>query len=364
MNTNESSTSLQLSEQSYNELTTLKKQHILSVNVFTRTLLDSLFTVATHMKQIVESDTSSCDYAKGKILTTIFYEPSTRTSSSFQASMYRLGGQVINISDVSNSSVSKGETLEDTMQCLQCYSDVIVLRHPQQGSALRASSVLNIPLINAGDGIGEHPTQALLDLYTILQECGKIDGLTITMCGDLKNGRTVHSLAKLLTRYNIKINYVSPIFLRMPDDIKKIVQENGIQQQEYEHLEQVLQRTDVLYGKSLSVICFVSKIVLYFCFHAVFILCFSMFTNHLLVFCCFVFIFGYSMMFLFPLVTRVQKERFTDLSTYEQAVSAYQITPELLEKYQVIKQTLLRSCVLWFCQCYVLFGLCCQAPEI
>ncbi len=154
------------------------------------------------------------DLLKGKILANLFYEPSTRTSASFTSAMERLGGSVIPINEVKYSSVSKGESLPDTIRSLECYADVIVLRHPEVGSAAIAAKYARKPVINAGDGVGEHPTQALLDLFTIYQEMGKIDGLTITMLGDLKHGRTVHSLARLLTLFDVKINYVAPDVLQ------------------------------------------------------------------------------------------------------------------------------------------------------
>lgn len=183
------------------------------------------------------------------------------------------------INDVVNSSVSKGETLTDTMHCLQSYSDIIVLRHSSIGSALHASSVLSIPLINAGDGAGEHPTQALLDIYTIYSECNAIDNLTITICGDLLYGRTVHSLSYALLHYhNITINYVSPEFLRCPVDIVNKLKSNHITVNETTDLTSVLHTSDVLY------------------------------------------------------VTRVQKERFTDIQQYNTAIQSYCITSELLKQ--------------------------------
>ena len=151
-----------------------------------------------------------------KILTNLFYEPSTRTSSSFYAAMSKLGGDVISINDVTYSSVSKGENLEDTIITMGNYSDIIVLRSLEDGDARKASMVSTVPIINAGDGTGEHPTQTLLDLYTIWEAFGKIDTLTITMMGDLRNGRTIHSLLHSLKDFNVKINLVSPDNLSAP----------------------------------------------------------------------------------------------------------------------------------------------------
>src|SRR5512145_2474223 len=171
---------------------------ILSVKQFSRADLEYVFGVAHEMRGMVER-VGTFDLLKGKILANLFYEPSTRTSSSFTAAMERLGGSVIPINEVKYSSVSKGESLADTVRTLECYADVIVLRHPEVGSAAIAAKAAHKPVINAGDGIGEHPTQALLDAFTIREEIGHLDGLTVTLLGDLKHGRTVHSLARLLS---------------------------------------------------------------------------------------------------------------------------------------------------------------------
>jgi aspartate carbamoyltransferase len=189
----------------------------------------------------------SFDLLKGKILANLFYEPSTRTSSSFTSAMERLGGSVIPINEVRFSSVSKGESLPDTVRTLECYADVVVLRHPEIGSAAQAAKYARKPVINAGDGIGEHPTQALLDLFTIREELGEVDGLNVTMLGDLKYGRTVHSLARLLSQFEVSINYVSPDVLQMPTEILDEIKTKGIPQAEYNSLEPVLGNTDVLY---------------------------------------------------------------------------------------------------------------------
>ncbi|MEJ5225425.1 MAG: hypothetical protein WHV44_13290, partial [Anaerolineales bacterium] len=183
---------------------------IISVKQFARPDLEYVFGVAHEMRGMVER-VGTFDLLKGKILANLFYEPSTRTSSSFTAAMERLGGSVIPINEVKYSSVSKGESLADTVRTLECYADVIVLRHPEVGSAALAAQYARKPIINAGDGVGEHPTQALLDTFTIFEELGEgiVDGFTITMLGDLKYGRTVHSLARLLSLYKIKLNYVS-----------------------------------------------------------------------------------------------------------------------------------------------------------
>lgn len=219
---------------------------ILSVSQFDRSDLETIFAVAQEMRGMVQR-IGSFDLLKGKVLTNLFYEPSTRTSSSFVAAIERLGGSVIQINNVTYSSVSKGESLPDTIRTLESYSDAIVIRHPEKGSAAEAAAVAAKPVINAGDGPGEHPTQALLDAFTILEEMGTLDGLTVTMLGDLKYGRTVHSLAKLLTLFDVKINYVSPEILRMPAGLVDEVGEAGISQVETTDLEGVLPETDVLY---------------------------------------------------------------------------------------------------------------------
>ena len=251
---------------------------ILSVKQFSRGSLDYTFAVAHEMRVMVER-VGTFDLLKGKILTNLFYEPSTRTSSSFTSAMERLGGSVIPINEVHYSSVAKGESLPDTVRSLECYADVIVLRHPEIGSAALAAQYARKPIINAGDGVGEHPTQALLDLFTIVEELdGQVDGLTVTMLGDLKYGRTVHSLARLLSLYNVRLNYVSPEILRLPSEIMEEVAQKNIPQAEYTSLEPVLAQTDVLY------------------------------------------------------VTRVQKERFTDQAMYESVRGAYVITPEIMQQ--------------------------------
>lgn len=248
---------------------------IVSVSQFSRGDLEYIFGVAAEMRAMVER-VGTFDLLKGKILANLFYEPSTRTSSSFLSAMERLGGSVIPINEVQYSSVAKGESLPDTIRTLESYADVIVLRHPEVGSAAIAAQAARKPIINAGDGIGEHPTQALLDLFTILEELGRVDGLTVTMLGDLKFGRTVHSLARLLSLYEVSLNYVSPEILRMPPELVAELKDKGMSQGEYSSLEPVLKDSDVLY------------------------------------------------------VTRVQKERFDDAQSYESVREVYVITPETL----------------------------------
>ncbi len=219
---------------------------IISVKDFGREQLDYIFDVAHEMYEMV-ARVGSFDLLKGKILANLFYESSTRTSSSFTSAMERLGGSVIPINNVSFSSVTKGESLPDTVRTLEAYADVIVLRHPEVGSSALAAKYARKPIINAGDGVGEHPTQALLDLLTIQEELGRVDGLTVTMMGDLKYGRTVHSLARMLTLYDVKLNYVAPEQLAMPREIIEEIDEKGIPQASFLELDAVIPETDVLY---------------------------------------------------------------------------------------------------------------------
>lgn len=193
----------------------MKGQHILTASQFSEDDIRRIFTYADRIANAKLSERSSL--LAGKTLACVFYEPSTRTSSSFIAAMTKLGGGVIPITQgVQFSSVSKGETLEDTIVTLGQYADAIVLRHPETGAVARAASVSPVPIINAGDGIGEHPTQALLDLYTIEKELGSVNGLKVAFVGDLANGRTVHSLARLLNRYPDNEFYlISPWQLRL-----------------------------------------------------------------------------------------------------------------------------------------------------
>lgn len=219
---------------------------IISIKQFSRSDLEYIFAVAHEMRVMVER-VGTFDLLKGKILANLFYEPSTRTSSSFLAAMERLGGNVISISEVRYSSVAKGESLPDTVRTLECYADVIVIRHPELGSAAIAAQAARKPVINAGDGVGEHPTQALLDAFTIHEELGNLENLTVTMVGDLKYGRTVHSLSRLLSLYNAKLHYVSPEALRMPPEIIAELEAKGVSQTEHRTLDKVLWETDVLY---------------------------------------------------------------------------------------------------------------------
>lgn len=256
----------------------LTGQDILSVSQFDTAKLEYIFARSREMREMVNR-VGGVDLLKGRVLACLFYEPSTRTSSSFIAAMERLGGSVIPITQgVQFSSVSKGETLADTIRTLEQYADVIVLRHPDIGSARLAASYANVPVINAGDGPGEHPTQALLDLFTIREELGTIDGLKIAMVGDLRFGRTVHSLTELLLHYDVSLRFVSPEILRLPLKTMNKVKDANMNVRETHDVADVIENADVLY------------------------------------------------------VTRVQKERFSDLAQYEEVKLHYEITPELMAK--------------------------------
>ena len=250
---------------------------ILSVDQFSKEDLTFLFRKATLMKKIVKAGKNS-KILQGKIMTALFYEPSSRTFGSFISAMQRLGGGIIPLQGMAYSSVAKGETLEDTIRTFECYSDIIVIRHPEVGSAKKAALASAVPIINAGDGVGEHPTQALLDLFTILGKFKKIDGLKVAFVGDLLNGRTVHSLSKLLAKMGkVEFFFVAPKILRMPQEIKDQLK-NRVSITEVEKLDDVIKKVNVLY------------------------------------------------------VTRVQKERFSDLSIYEKIKNFYIITKKLMEK--------------------------------
>ena len=250
-------------------------QDIVSVSQFDREKLDYIFKVAHEMRVMVERF-GSADLLQGKILANLFYEPSTRTSSSFMAAMLRLGGQVIPINNVQYSSVTKGESLPDTVRTLESYSDIIVIRHPEVGAAATAAHYASKPVINAGDGVGEHPTQALLDQFTIIEELGRVDGLKVAMVGDLKYGRTVHSLTKLLVNYDVEFSFISPEILQMPEDVLDVVRTGGHTVQLTDDVRNVIGEVDVLY------------------------------------------------------VTRVQKERFTDLAQYDRVRDHYVIDEDLM----------------------------------
>jgi aspartate carbamoyltransferase catalytic subunit len=219
---------------------------VISSQQFSRTLLEELFVRSEEMKREPHRFMGRLN---GQVMAALFYEPSTRTRLSFDAAMLRLGGQTMGTDNAREfSSAAKGETLEDTIRIVSGYADVIVLRHYEEGAAKRASVVSQVPIINAGDGPGQHPTQALLDLYTIRDELGRIDGLRVAMVGDLANGRTVRSLAYLLSKFkDIKLWFVAPPQVGMRADLKAHLDEHKIQWVETEDLESVLPQVDVVY---------------------------------------------------------------------------------------------------------------------
>jgi aspartate carbamoyltransferase catalytic subunit len=249
-----------------------KGRDIVSIRDFNRSEVEHILQTAELMNPLTKS---SSDMLKGKILANIFLEPSTRTRLSFEAAILRLGGNYISISEAKTSSIEKGENLIDTIRVIENYVDIITLRHSLEGAARLAAEVASIPVINAGSGAGEHPTQALLDLYTIRNEQGKIDGLRIAILGDLKYGRTTHSLAYALSLFNTTLYFVSPDSLKMRREV----------------LENVSKRVNVIETKDVREI--IPKIdVLY--------------------------------------VTRMQKERFPDLEVYEKIKGTYRINRDLL----------------------------------
>lgn len=248
---------------------------LISILDFTAEELDRLIDTAMDIIENPEEYSQKC---RGKKLATLFFEPSTRTRLSFEAAMYELGGNVIGFSEAASSSSSKGESVADTAKIISCYADVIAMRHPMEGAPLVASRNASIPVINAGDGGHNHPTQTLADILTIYREKGRLNDLTIGMCGDLKYGRTVHSLIEAMSeRKGIKIVLISPDELRLPGYIKKdVMDKKGMEYEETGSLEQALPGLDVLY------------------------------------------------------MTRIQRERFDSLEEYERLKDSYILTPEKL----------------------------------
>ena len=247
---------------------------IVSIRSFTREEIDYILEVSRSIEPLVEKGSNML---RGKVLAELFFEPSTRTMLSFQTAMYKLGGNVIGFAEPGVSSVWKGESLADTVRVVESYSDVIVLRHPLEGAARFAAEYARVPVINAGSGAEEHPTQALLDLYTILKSKGKIDGLNIILMGDLRYGRTVHSLAYALSLYDVNLNLISPDLLKMRPEVIEDIKDR-IEVSEHTDLMEVLPDADVLY------------------------------------------------------VTRIQKERFPDLGEYEKVRGSYVIDLNVLKK--------------------------------
>ena len=253
-----------------------KGKDILATKQFNKEELEIIFKVTSKMEPIAKGEEKS-DLLNNKYLATLFFEASTRTRLSFEIAMLRLGGSIINSTGIPFSSIIKGETLHDTAKVVANFVDVIAIRHPDIGSAEQAARASDKPVINAGDGHGQHPTQALLDLYTIQKEKGEIDGLTIAMAGDLKYGRTIHSLAYLLAHYDVTIYFISPEILKIPASEVDFLKDKGIKYIETDDLKSSLPELDVLYD------------------------------------------------------TRIQQERFKDLTEYERVKSCYIINKELLK---------------------------------
>jgi len=221
----------------------LKGRHLIEPNDFSLEELEEIFVLAD---RIIKKPENYLDVCKGKLLATLFYEPSTRTRFSFEAAMLRLGGEIIGFSEPDSSSVSKGESISDTIRTIGCYADISVMRHPKEGAPKLASKYSNIPVINAGDGGHQHPTQTLTDLLTIRSLKKNISNNVIGLCGDLKFGRTIHSLVKALSRYeNIKFVFISPPELKIPNYIKDELKNH--EYYETNNLEEVIDELDILY---------------------------------------------------------------------------------------------------------------------
>lgn len=223
-----------------------KGADILSLQHFTRPDIEQVLEMAAKLEKEIK-EKRKLDYLRGCVLAALFYEPSTRTRMSFETAMHRMGGDVISAVGMDYSSLVKGETLADTAKIVANYADVIVLRHPQEGSAHDMAEAVETPVINAGDGPGQHPTQALLDLYTMQKERGKLDGLRIMMVGDLRYGRTVHSLIEPLSHFDVSMVFVSPDELKMPESYLERLREKGISFVETANMEEKLADVDVLY---------------------------------------------------------------------------------------------------------------------
>lgn len=248
---------------------------VLSIRDFSRADIQLVLKAAKKMVPIAVGTRRSRSQ-EGRILATLFYEPSTRTRLSFESAMARLGGRVLGFSGAEGTSVQKGETLADTVRMVEAYSDAIVLRHPQEGAARLAAEFTEKPVINAGDGSGQHPTQTLLDLYTIWDEKGSIEGQNVVLVGDLKYGRTVHSLTYALAELGARLTFVSPPTLELPREILESIKERGLSFRVAHRLHEVIRDADVLY------------------------------------------------------VTRIQKERFPDSQEYQAVMGSYRIDSDVL----------------------------------
>ncbi len=248
-------------------------KHLISIDDLSREEIVKILDKAEEFEDVALG-LRSCKILEGKILANLFFEPSTRTRISFETAMKRLGGEVVNVSAQEASSMAKGETLADTIRVISNYCDAIVIRHFLEGAARFAAENSSVPVINAGDGAGQHPTQTLLDLYTIRKECRRLEGLTIALVGDLKYSRTIHSLIKALRLFKNKIYLVSPEVLSLPEEFLEEIDGNA----EKAKLEDIIESVDVLY------------------------------------------------------VTRIQKERFLDEEEYKRVAGSYRITPEIVSR--------------------------------
>jgi len=253
-----------------------KGKDIISIKDFSKTEIDYILIYAEKMLPYAKGEKYK-DVLSGKVLSSLFFEPSTRTRLSFESAMNRLGGRVIGFADPSGTSQKKGESLADTIRMADSFSDVIVVRHPQEGAARLAAEFANVPVLNAGDGAGQHPTQCLLDLFTIKTEKKKIEKNNIILLGDLKYGRTVHSLAYALSVYGAELTFVSPTSLKMPKEVINECMELGVEPTQTSSLEKAIKDADVLYA------------------------------------------------------TRIQRERFPDAEEYNKVVGSYRINNELLK---------------------------------
>ena len=258
-------------------MSTLKGKDVLDGAQFSRDEIEMIMALADKYRGQLR-ETRGLDVLKGAVLGALFFEPSTRTRLSFETAMHRLGGSVVGFSSAESTSVAKGETLSDTIRTVDQYVDVIAMRHPRIGSAREAAEAANAPVLNGGDGAGQHPTQALLDLYTIRQERGKVDGNTIALVGDLKNGRTVHAGVEIYKHYDCKLICVAPEALRMPAEVVERLRGRGFEVEETDSLEAALPKADVLY------------------------------------------------------MTRIQKERFAEPAEYERLKDAYILNREMIER--------------------------------
>ena len=250
----------------------MKSKNLVSINDYSKNDILRILDLAAEFEKNPKPK-----LLEGKVVATLFYEPSTRTRLSFESAVNKLGGRIVGFTDSSSTSVTKGESLKDTIMTVSNYSDLIVIRHPLEGSALYASEVSRVPVINAGDGANQHPTQTMLDLYSIKKTQGTLEGLNIFLVGDLKYGRTVHSLLMAMSHFNTTFNFISPKELQMPDEYKMHLKDLGLKYYEHSDFTDIISRADIVY------------------------------------------------------MTRVQKERFSDPMEYEKVKNVYVLRNSMLE---------------------------------